>query len=438
VLNLFLALLLASFGSNVLSEREKEDDDNKIGEAIDRIQRCIRFIFRLIFRAFCRKKRKKIKIIESITNETIYLNQSLAGTDDLINNIPCSTSINIDNKKIKPNGLLVLTNEAIEPIEDIEMKSLNNNNNPTSPTILSYDQILQMPPDCCPRIISKHVGRFKYIVPESIQQKWTYLRSKAHRLVEHRFFEWLIIASILASSTTLALEDINTRQQPKYYSILHSFDQLFTIIFTAELVLKWFAYGIKNYFTNGWNWLDFLIVVVSVLGSLLDGLGVADIPAFKSMRTLRALRPLKALSRFEGIRVVVNALIGAIPSIFNVLLVCLVFWLIFSIMGVQLFGGKFYKCVYHDTHDRVNISENVTNKIDCLNKNFTWENSRVNFDNVVNGYLALFQVIDVQPAQESNVYRLVYFVLFIILGSFFTLNLFIGVVIDNFNQQKRK
>ncbi len=99
------------------------------------------------------------------------------------------------------------------------------------------------------------------------------------------------------------MEDINTRQQVVFYSILHSLDKLFTIIFTAELVLKCFAYGIKNYFTNGWNWLDFLIVVVSVLGSTLDWFGVADIPAFKSMRTLRALRPLKALSRFEGIRV---------------------------------------------------------------------------------------------------------------------------------------
>ena len=88
-----------------------------------------------------------------------------------------------------------------------------------------------------------------------------------------------------------------------YFSILHSLDKVFTIIFTAELIFKWFAHGVTNYFTNGWNWLDFLIVVVSVLGSLLDWLGVADIPAFKSMRTLRALRPLKALSRFEGIRV---------------------------------------------------------------------------------------------------------------------------------------
>jgi hypothetical protein len=62
-------------------------------------------------------------------------------------------------------------------------------------------------------------------------------------------------------------------------------------------------------------------------------------------------------------------------------------------MGVQLFGGKFYKCVYVGTHDRVNVSEKIANKMDCLNRNLTWENSRVNFDHVLNGYLALFQVV---------------------------------------------
>ncbi len=52
-------------------------------------------------------------------------------------------------------------------------------------------------------------------------------------------------------------------------------------------------------------------------------------------------------------------------------------------------------------------------------------------------FVAFFQV-DVQPESEANIYILGYFVFFIIFGSFFTLNLFIGVVIDNFNQQKRK
>lgn len=76
-------------------------------------------------------------------------------------------------------------------------------NSPITPTIPSPNVFLHMPPDCCPRMISKHFTCCKGLVPKSIQRYWTYLRSKAHRLVEHRFFEWLIIASILASSTTL-------------------------------------------------------------------------------------------------------------------------------------------------------------------------------------------------------------------------------------------
>ncbi|CAF1331232.1 unnamed protein product [Adineta ricciae] len=438
VLNLFLALLLASFGSNVLAEREKEDDDNKIGEAIERLQRCFHFLIRSIFRPFSLiKQAQDTPVTDNHLDTTLFHNRSTRTS--------LSLPMTSDQEKF---------NDSVKMNEDIEMKLMNSHSNTplTSPIDLHHRM---PPPDCCPKLITKHLSCCAKCIPKPIRQKWTFFRSRTLQLVEHRFFERLIIASILASSTTLALEDINTRQQPVFYKILVVLDKLFTVIFTIELILKWFAYGIKNYFTNGWNWLDFVIVLVSVLGSLLDWLGVADIPAFKSMRTLRALRPLKALSRFEGMRVVVNALVGAIPSIFNVLLVCLVFWLIFSIMGVQLFGGKFYKCVYVNTHDRVSILEGVTNKDDCLRKNFTWENSRVNFDNVFNGYLALFQVatfkgwieimadasdakeVDVQPEYENNVYILVYFVLFIIFGSFFTLNLFIGVVIDNFNQQKR-
>ena len=126
------------------------------------------------------------------------------------------------------------------------------------------------------------------------------------------------------------------------------------------------------------------------MGFIAPLFNIADIPAIKVIRTLRALRPLRALSRFEGIRVVVNSLIGAIPAILNVLLVCLVFWLIFSIMGVQLFAGRFYKCVYPN-HTRIPY-EIISNKIECLTKNYTWLNSRINFDNVLNSYLALFQV----------------------------------------------
>ena len=95
-------------------------------------------------------------------------------------------------------------------------------------------------------------------------------------------------------------------------------------------------------------------------------------------------------------QVVVNALIQAIPSIFNVLMVCLVFWLIFSIMGVNLFGGRFGRCV--DVEKEIVNYTLVQNKSVCLQLrdegvNYTWEIAPVNFDNVLAGYLALLQVV---------------------------------------------
>jgi len=97
----------------------------------------------------------------------------------------------------------------------------------------------------------------------------------------------------------------------------------------------------------------------------------------------------------------VNALIGAIPSIMNVLLVCLIFWLIFSIMGVNLFAGKFGKCVNRTGYIH-NVSL-VNNKTDCQSMNdtqFYWTKVKVNFDNVGLGYLSLLQVVSEACAPE--------------------------------------
>ena len=94
------------------------------------------------------------------------------------------------------------------------------------------------------------------------------------------------------------------------------------------------------------------------------------------------------------LQVVVNALIQAIPAIANVLLVCLVFWLIFSIMGVNLFGGRFASCI--DLEGQLVNATLVPNKTVCLDMshlNYTWTNPKINFDNVLIAYLALFQVV---------------------------------------------
>jgi len=96
----------------------------------------------------------------------------------------------------------VITKDCIIANEDIEMR-LMNSNSITPLTPLTCQNLHMPPPDCCPKIISKYFSCCAKCIPERIRQRWTFFRSKAHRLVEHRFFEWIIIASILASSTTL-------------------------------------------------------------------------------------------------------------------------------------------------------------------------------------------------------------------------------------------
>ncbi|XP_045924804.1 sodium channel protein type 4 subunit alpha A [Micropterus dolomieu] len=291
-------------------------------------------------------------------------------------------------------------------------------------------------------------------------KKWWNLRRTCFTIVEHDWFETFIIFMILLSSGALAFEDIHIERRRTIKIILEYADSVFTYVFIIEMLLKWIAYGFKTYFTNAWCWLDFFIVDISLISLVANWMGYSDLGPIKSLRTLRALRPLRALSRFEGMRVVVNALVGAIPSIFNVLLVCLIFWLIFSIMGVNLFAGKFYRCINTTTEELFPMTE-VNNKSDCMavkeaTQDARWVNVKVNYDNVGQGYLSLLQVstfkgwmdimyaavdsreVEEQPSYEINLYMYMYFVIFIIFGSFFTLNLFIGVIIDNFNQQKKK
>uniref|UniRef100_A0A8D2LHF5 Sodium channel protein n=1 Tax=Varanus komodoensis TaxID=61221 RepID=A0A8D2LHF5_VARKO len=308
--------------------------------------------------------------------------------------------------------------------------------------ITELSEELMEPNDCFPERCTRHYPWCSANSTTSLGKLWWNLRKTCYRIVEHNWFESFIVFMILLSSGALAFEDIYLNDRRNIKIMLEYADKIFTYIFILEMLLKWVAYGFHKYFTNAWCWLDFLIVDVSLVTLVANLLGKSDMGPMKSLRTLRALRPLRALSRFEGMRVVVNALVGAIPSIMNVLLVCLIFWLIFSIVGVTLFAGKFGKCI-NLTDTNASINEMIIKKKkDCRINNGTkrlyWTTVKVNFDNVGIGYLALLQVVERQPKWEHSKYMYLYFVIFIIFGAFFTLNLFVGVIIDNFNQQKKK
>uniref|UniRef100_H2Y2S0 Sodium channel protein n=1 Tax=Ciona intestinalis TaxID=7719 RepID=H2Y2S0_CIOIN len=297
-----------------------------------------------------------------------------------------------------------------------------------------------------------------------LKEKWCKFRMTMNMVVQHNIFESFIIFVILLSSVALVFDDVTLPSKPKFKFILGVFDRIFTAIFVVEMLMKWVGFGLKKYFTNGWCLLDFFIVVVSLVSLSLEiiamqqqGKSNTDLSSLRVLRSLRAFRPLRAMSRFEGIKVVTDALFRSIPSILNVFVICLIFWLIFAIMGVNLFAGKMASCKWKATGEKVWHKTDYKKTI-CKSHKYHWTNLPINFDNVFIAYIALLQVVatfkgwmpimyaavdaptkvGLQPVRDANIYNYFFFVAFIIFGAFFTLNLFISVVIDNFNQQKKK
>uniref|UniRef100_A0A8C3IJ12 Sodium voltage-gated channel alpha subunit 2 n=1 Tax=Chrysemys picta bellii TaxID=8478 RepID=A0A8C3IJ12_CHRPI len=468
VLNLFLALLLSSFSSDNLAATDDDNEMNNLQIAVARIQKGIDYVKRkaheFIQKAFVRKQKAldEIKPLEDlnnkkdscISNHTVieigkdlnYLKDRNGTTSGVGSSVEKYVVDESDYMSFINNPSLTVTvpiavgesdfenlnTEEFSSESDLEesKEKLNASSSSEGSTVdIGLPQEGEQPeiepeealePEAC--FTEGCVRKFKCCQVSIEDRKgkiWWNLRKTCYKIVEHNWFETFIVFMILLSSGALAFEDIYIEQRKTIKTMLEYADKVFTYIFILEMLLKWVAYGFQTYFTNAWCWLDFLIVDV-----------------------------------------VVNALLGAIPSIMNVLLVCLIFWLIFSIMGVNLFAGKFYYCVNTTNDERFDISQinNYSQCEDLINNNETarWKNVKVNFDNVGLGYLSLLQVatfkgwMDImyaavdsrnvldQPKYEDNLYMYLYFVIFIIFGSFFTLNLFIGVIIDNFNQQKKK
>ncbi|XP_043549833.1 sodium channel, voltage-gated, type I-like, alpha isoform X1 [Chiloscyllium plagiosum] len=505
VLNLFLALLLSSFSADNLAATDDDSEMNNLQIAVGRIQKGIDYVKRntreLIHRVFIRRKvTEDIKPLDDLhSKKDIYISDHAAVeiTKDIDyhkdgNCTTCGIGSSMGKYNTDENDYMSfihnpsLTVTVPIAVGESDFENLNTEDFTSESDLEGSKEKLaessssegstvdrtppgegeqpeeipeeSMEPEACFTEGCVQKFPFCYVnIQEGRGKSWWNLRKTCYRIVEHNWFETFIIFMILLSSGALAFEDIYIEQKHNVKSMLEYADKIFTYIFILEMLLKWVAYGFVKYFTNAWCWLDFLIVDVSLVSLIANTLGYSELGAIKSLRTLRALRPLRALSRFEGMRVVVNALLGAIPSIMNVLLVCLIFWLIFSIMGVNLFAGRYYHCINITDGKRFSIKI-VDNESDCeqLNETARWKNVKINFDNVGAGYLALLQVatfkgwtdimyaavdlrgVKQQPDYEHSLYMYFYFVIFIIFGSFFTLNLFIGVIIDNFNQQKKK
>ena len=411
------------------------------------------------------------------------------------------------------------------------------------------------------------------------------LRLAIAKVIYHKYFEYFIIGVILISSIILAVDgpayskdapvydkDLPNLQD-KLKTVMDIMDTVFLFFFVFEAMLKVIVRGFiaheGAYLRSAWNVLDFIIVIVGLIAfgiEYSDG-SSRDLMAVRALRTFRALRPLRMASRAQGMKVVVNALFSAVPGITNVAFVCLLFYVIFGILGLNLFMGKMYYCgdasniaahlvpesvgvldaamtrawcfrddgahfhycpaktdpLYASRNEWTSVLDlprasgdswtcskttagtgftaawdvevsgtigaewtctpgadtvtayasgaeftalaaangagDYTIKSTCEPKAYqtAWVNPRdYDFDNIGHSMLSLFEMatlegwleimyhgadtteIDLQPIRDNNPYYCLFFAFFIIVGSFFVMNLFVGVTIDKFNEMKEK
>jgi len=241
----------------------------------------------------------------------------------------------------------------------------------------------------------------------------------------------------------------------------------------------------NSYFSSNWNKLDFAVVAFSVFGLAFESLAI--------FRVLRAIRPLRVAIRIQQVKIVLTALVRAVPSMGATFVFVGLIWFVVAILGTYFLSGAMYSCgcaketlscadyissfstlAECSGHDDLFTWQNgqcaclqseldcetmlgdVLTKDDCLAHPdaMEWTNSLWNFDHVFQSIHTLFVMatlsgwagtmyeginvvgVDKQPQEWHNKYLGIYFVIAIVICSFFSLNLIVSVVIDNFNRIK--
>ncbi|XP_076796523.1 voltage-dependent L-type calcium channel subunit alpha-1C isoform X22 [Arvicanthis niloticus] len=283
-------------------------------------------------------------------------------------------------------------------------------------------------------------------------------RLQCHRIVNDTIFTNLILFFILLSSISLAAEDPVQHTSFRNH-ILFYFDIVFTTIFTIEIALKMTAYGAflhkGSFCRNYFNILDLLVVSVSLISF---GIQSSAINVVKILRVLRVLRPLRAINRAKGLKHVVQCVFVAIRTIGNIVIVTTLLQFMFACIGVQLFKGKLYTCSDSSKQTEAECKGNyITYKDGEVDHPIiqprSWENSKFDFDNVLEAMMALFTVstfegwpellyrsIDSHTEDKGPIYNYrveisIFFIIYIIIIAFFMMNIFVGFVIVTFQEQ---
>ncbi|KAJ9468915.1 Muscle calcium channel subunit alpha-1 [Diplonema papillatum] len=207
----------------------------------------------------------------------------------------------------------------------------------------------------------------------------------------------------------------------------------------------------QPYLRCAWNRLDLFVVCLCIAGLFI-----------KEFRIFRSLRAVRLVIRSENVKVVLLSLLHALPTMANVLVVLLFVFLVFAAVGIQIFKGALWQCndpsIFHesDCTGLFNASERETwDGIPMtVETDRMWVNSRANFDHLGAALFTLFEVaigegwvtimyrsIDSKTAgqgasRNARPFVSLFFVAFVTIGSFFAVNLFIGMLVDKFSEMQ--
>uniref|UniRef100_A0A8C1U6V2 Voltage-dependent L-type calcium channel subunit alpha n=1 Tax=Cyprinus carpio TaxID=7962 RepID=A0A8C1U6V2_CYPCA len=296
------------------------------------------------------------------------------------------------------------------------------------------------------------------------------IRRAALHLVEWKPFDIFILLAIFANCVALGVskpfpeDDSNATNHD-----LEQVEYVFLIIFTIETFLKILAYGLvmhpSSYIRNGWNLLDFVIVIVGLFSVVLEtvthksGETTSHMPGkpggldVKALRAFRVLRPLRLVSGVPSLQIVLNSIMKAMVPLLHISLLVLFVIIIYAIIGLELFIGRMHRTCYYIDDDPVPCAfaghgrQCTANGSECRGK---WEGPNggiTNFDNFFFAMLTVFQCITMEGwtdvlywMNDAIGFELpwVYFVSLVIFGSFFVLNLVLGVLSGEFSKEREK
>ena len=230
------------------------------------------------------------------------------------------------------------------------------------------------------------------------------MRELAGRITQSNRFEYFIIALILGNGVLLGIETVPSIKEG--YAAWLSAGHWATIgIFIAEAGLKMLALAPRSerYFRDNWNVFDFTIIVLS----LIPAVGTFAVVA----RMARLMRLLRLVSAVPELRLIVTTLVRSIPGMLHIAAVMSLLSYIYAILGYEFFHE-------HDPE---------------------------HWNSLGTSLLSLFRVVTLEDwtdimyvAMELNSFAWVYFVSYVVLGSFVTINLFIAVVINNLDEAKQE